>query len=206
MIAGKTWREIRLMALVYLLILELLAIPVLLLWPDLYSDLQKSTLFRNLPIDFVKRITEGVSDTNEQIAYRNWVAVMLYFRSVNLAGIAASVLMGVAVPLLLLFGLAEPFRFWCDSGTAELPAKVGEVRSALEGWMCEPERAVDRKQTLDENQQAVLEALLLAPRHRVDGRRGRALALPHSAGAPTAHARARPRRGSRRQAPRRSRT
>ena len=97
MIAGKTWREIRLMALVYLLILELLAIPVLLLWPDLYSDLQKSTLFRNLPIDFVKRITEGVSDTNEQIAYRNWVAVMLYFRSVNLAGIAASVLMGVAL-------------------------------------------------------------------------------------------------------------
>ena len=44
------------MALVYLLILELLAIPVLLLWPDLYGDLQKSTLFRNLPIDFIKRI------------------------------------------------------------------------------------------------------------------------------------------------------
>ena len=39
MIAGKTWREIRVMALVYLLILELLAVPVILLWPDLYNDL-----------------------------------------------------------------------------------------------------------------------------------------------------------------------
>ena len=97
MIAGKTWREIRMMAVVYLVILELLAIPVILLWPDLYNDLQKSTLFRNLPIDFIKRITEGVSDSNEEIAYRNWVAVMLYFRSVNLVGIAAAVLMGTAL-------------------------------------------------------------------------------------------------------------
>lgn len=64
--------------------------------------------------------------------------------------------------------LVEPFRFWCDSTSAELPVKVAELRSALEGWMSEPERAVERKQTLDENQQAVLEALLLAPRHRVD--------------------------------------
>ena len=64
--------------------------------------------------------------------------------------------------------LAEPFRFWSDAGSDEMPAKVGELRSALEGMMCEPERAVERKQALDEHQQAVLEALLLAPRHRVD--------------------------------------
>jgi hypothetical protein len=63
--------------------------------------------------------------------------------------------------------LAEPFRFWCDSASPEIPVKVAELRSALEGWMSEPERAVERKQALDENQQAVLEALLLAPRHRV---------------------------------------
>ena len=64
--------------------------------------------------------------------------------------------------------LAEPFRFWSDAGSDEMPAKVGELRSALEGMMSEPERAVERKQALDEHQQAVLEALLLAPRHRVD--------------------------------------
>ena len=97
MIAGKTWRELRVMALVYLLILELLAIPVILLWPDLYSDLQKSSVFKNLPLDFVKRIGAGVTDKNEDIAYRNWIAVMLYFRSVNLAGIAAAVLFGTAL-------------------------------------------------------------------------------------------------------------
>lgn len=97
MIAGKTWREVRVMALVYLLILELLAVPVILLWPDLYGDLQKSALFRNLPIDFLKRITEGVSDKNEDTAFKNWIAVMLFFRSVNLAGLAAAVLFGTAL-------------------------------------------------------------------------------------------------------------
>ena len=42
MIAGKTWREIRVMAFAYLMIMELLAIPVILWWPDIYDDLQKS--------------------------------------------------------------------------------------------------------------------------------------------------------------------
>ncbi|MGK0203461.1 MAG: hypothetical protein ACI9S9_002539, partial [Planctomycetota bacterium] len=34
MIAGKTWREVRMIGLAFILILEMLAIPVLLLWPD----------------------------------------------------------------------------------------------------------------------------------------------------------------------------
>jgi hypothetical protein len=51
-IAGKTWREVRWMALAYLVILEALCVPVLLLWPDIYEDLQRSTLFKNLGIDF----------------------------------------------------------------------------------------------------------------------------------------------------------
>ncbi len=97
MIAGKTWRELRVMALVYLLILELLAVPVILWWPDLYGDLQKSSLFRNAPVDVVRRIFEGVTDKNEDVAYRNWIAAMLFFRSVNLAGIAAAVLFGTAL-------------------------------------------------------------------------------------------------------------
>ncbi|HEX6810181.1 MAG TPA: ABC transporter permease subunit [Planctomycetota bacterium] len=97
MIARKTWREIRVMALVYLLILELLAIPVILLWPDLYGELQKTTFLRSLPLDFARRIGTGISDRNEEVAYRNWISVMLYFRSVNLAGIAASVLLGTAL-------------------------------------------------------------------------------------------------------------
>ena len=97
MIAGKTWREIRWMTLVYVIIFEALAIPVLLLWPDLYNEFQKSTLFQSLPIHFLKRIAEGVSDKNEEIAYINWCAVMLFFRSVNLVGLAGAVLFGTAL-------------------------------------------------------------------------------------------------------------
>jgi ABC-type transport system involved in multi-copper enzyme maturation permease subunit len=97
MIAAKTFRELRIMALVYLGILELLLIPVILLWPDLYADLQRSSLLRNFPIDVGRKIGEGISNRNEDIAYLNWMAVMLFFRSVNLAGIAASVLFGTAL-------------------------------------------------------------------------------------------------------------
>jgi ABC-type transport system involved in multi-copper enzyme maturation permease subunit len=96
-IAGKTWRETRLMALAYLVILELLCVPVLLWWPDIYDALQKSTLFRNLPIDVAKRVVQGVTDDNEDVAYRNWVALMLFLRSSNLVGVAAAVLFGTGL-------------------------------------------------------------------------------------------------------------
>lgn len=95
MIAGKTWREIRWMALAYLLILELLCIPVLLWWPDLYPELQRSTLFRNLPFgEFARRIGQGITSDDQDIAYRSWIALMLFLRSCNLVGIAAAVLLG----------------------------------------------------------------------------------------------------------------
>ncbi len=97
MIAGKTWREVRYMALAYLLILELLCVPVLLLWPEIYDDLQKSSLVRNLSIPFLKSIGEGISDKSEQVAYLNWCAVMLFFRSTNLVGVAAAVLFGTGL-------------------------------------------------------------------------------------------------------------
>lgn len=97
MIAGKTWREVRWMALAYLVILEALCVPVLLLWPDIYEDLQRSTLFKNLGIDFAKRILQGVTAKDEQIAYTNWAAVMLFFRSTNLVCVAAAVLFGTGL-------------------------------------------------------------------------------------------------------------
>ena len=74
------------------LILELLAIPVLLLWPEIYADLQRSTLFKSLGVDFIKRIGDAVSGRDEQLAYTNWCATMLLFRSCNLVATAAAVL------------------------------------------------------------------------------------------------------------------
>jgi ABC-type transport system involved in multi-copper enzyme maturation permease subunit len=97
MIARKTWREIRVTVLVYLVLLELLLVPVIVLWPDFYPDLQRSTLFRNVPIDFLQRIVAGVSLDDEAVAYRNWIAVMGFFRSTNLVGLAAAVLLGTSL-------------------------------------------------------------------------------------------------------------
>ncbi len=99
MIARKTFAEIRVMAVVYLLLLEILLVPVVLLWPDLYDDLQRSSLIRNLGsfADFAKRIGEGITDSNEDAAYRNWMAVQLFFKGVNLVGLAAAVLLGTAL-------------------------------------------------------------------------------------------------------------
>lgn len=97
MIAGKTWREIRWMALAYLLILELLCVPVLLWWPDIYTDLQKSTLFRSMPAEWARAIGLAISNKDEDIAYRSWIALMLFLRSSNLVGVAAAVLMGTGL-------------------------------------------------------------------------------------------------------------
>jgi len=97
MIAGKTWREIRWMAIAYLLILELLTVPVLLLWPEVYPDLQRSTLLRNLGIDWTKRIGEAIGGRDEDVAYIHWCAVMLFFRGTNLVGTAAAVLLGTGL-------------------------------------------------------------------------------------------------------------
>lgn len=97
MIWRKTARELWVIGLAYLLILEALAIPVLLLWPDIYADLQRSTLFTNIGIDFIKRIGDAVGGRNEDLAYINWCATMLLFRSCNLVATAAAVLIGVGL-------------------------------------------------------------------------------------------------------------
>ncbi|MEQ1632602.1 MAG: ABC transporter permease subunit, partial [Planctomycetota bacterium] len=97
MIARKTFGEVWLMTLVYALMLVILQVPIILLWPELYDDLKKSALLRNAGFDFLQRIGTGVTDRQEEVAYRNWIALMLFLRSVNLLGIAASVLLGTAL-------------------------------------------------------------------------------------------------------------
>lgn len=97
MIWRKTARELWVIGVAYVVILELLAIPVLLLWPEIYADLQRSTLFKSLGVDFIKRIGDAVSGRDEQLAYTNWCATMLLFRSCNLVATAAAVLIGVGL-------------------------------------------------------------------------------------------------------------
>lgn len=97
MIWRKTMRELWLIGIAYVVILEALAIPVLLLWPDIYADLQRSSLFKTLGVDFIKRIGDAVSGRDENLAYINWCATMLLFRSCNLVATAAAVLIGVGL-------------------------------------------------------------------------------------------------------------
>lgn len=97
MIAGKTWREVRVMALIYLLILELMLLPTVLWWPDIYADLQRSTFVRSIGNFFSVDLGGGIANRNEDIAYGNWMALQLFFKGTNLAGIAAAVLLGTAL-------------------------------------------------------------------------------------------------------------
>jgi ABC-2 type transport system permease protein len=97
MIAKKTWREVRVLVFAYLVILELLCIPVLLLWPDIYPDLQRSSLLRNIGIDWIARAGKDLGQRNEDVAYLSWCAIMLFFRSANLVGTAAAVLLGTGL-------------------------------------------------------------------------------------------------------------
>ncbi len=72
----------------------------------------------------------------------------------------------VALGRLRKADLKAPFRFWAgDDGTA-LPGKVGEMREQLAAWMTDPQRVVQRTQSLEGRERAVLEAFLAAPRHR----------------------------------------
>ena len=113
MIALKTWREIRVMALVYLIILEMMLVPAVLLWPTLYEDLQRSALLSSLP-GFLQRMANSMRDANEGFAFRSYMAVQMFFKGVNVAGIACAVLLGTAMVarerenLTLEFLLARP--------------------------------------------------------------------------------------------------
>jgi len=151
MIAGKTWREVRMVALAYLIILEMLLIPVLTLWPEIYADLQRSTLFRSLGVDWIKRLGSGISNRNEEIAYLNWCAVMLFFRSANLVGTAAAVLIGTGLfarereSNTFEFLLARPVsrssllwqKFWPSALVVTLPIFIVNATAIPWSWTLE---------------------------------------------------------------------
>ena len=84
------------MALVYLLILEMMLVPAVLLWPTLYEDLQRSSLLSSLP-GFLQRMANSMRDSDEGFAFRSYMAVQMFFKGVNVAGIACSVLLGTAL-------------------------------------------------------------------------------------------------------------
>lgn len=62
--------------------------------------------------------------------------------------------------------LKAPYRFWAGPDGGALPARVGEMREALERWMCDSRRVRARVAELPDEQRATLRAFVEAPRHR----------------------------------------
>lgn len=100
MIAGKTWREVRLMTLVYAAILILMMVPAVFVWPDLYADLQRPSAMAKAVGsmgEFMQRAMDALRNKDEDFAYLSYMALQLFFKGGNVAGIAAGVLIGTGL-------------------------------------------------------------------------------------------------------------
>lgn len=95
MIARKTWGELRGMGVAYLLLLILQLLPAVLLWPNLRRG--GSLLTSMMPAEFLKNIARQVMQDDADSAYLAYMAVQLFFKGVNIVGIAAAVLMGTGL-------------------------------------------------------------------------------------------------------------
>ncbi len=130
MIARKTWREIRVMAFGYTLILELLLIPAILLWPTLRTEMD--ALARMMPIQSFRDMILAIGSEDESVGYSSYMAVQMFFKGTNIVGIAGAVLLGTALIArerenhTLEFLLARPV-----SRTRILLSKISVVTVAL---------------------------------------------------------------------------
>ncbi|MBK8976583.1 MAG: ABC transporter permease subunit [Planctomycetes bacterium] len=95
MIARKTWREVRGMTLAYTVIIELLLLPAILLWPNLRRG--GSLLVEMMPAQFLKDMARQIMGQNDEAAYLAYMAVQMFFKGINIVGIAAAVLMGTGL-------------------------------------------------------------------------------------------------------------
>jgi ABC-2 type transport system permease protein len=130
MIARKTWSEVRGMTVAYTLLLELLLIPAVLLWPDLRRA--GAGIGELLPAEFLRNIFRQVMSPDDDGAFLAYMAVQLFFKGVNVVGVAGAVLMGTGLVArerenqTLEFLLARPV-----SRSRILAAKFGVVAACL---------------------------------------------------------------------------
>lgn len=95
MIARKTWREVRLMALVYTCVLQLMLTPAILLWPELQEGI--AVIGKAIPMRMFKDMFAAMTDDNIDKAFRAYAAVQLFFKGTNVVGIACAVLLGTGL-------------------------------------------------------------------------------------------------------------
>ncbi len=94
-IAAKTWRETRVVALAYLVILQLGVIAAVAMWPNLRTE--AAALGRIIPAKFLQRMFEAMSNPDQTTAYNAYMAMQLFFKGTNIVALAFAVLLGTGI-------------------------------------------------------------------------------------------------------------
>lgn len=95
MIAAKTWREIRMMTLLYVILLESLLVIAIVMWPSLRDETERlASLKFLLPADFMRRWVDGVMGSAPYPAY---MSIQMYFKGINIIGISCACLFGTGI-------------------------------------------------------------------------------------------------------------
>ncbi len=94
-IAGKTWREVRVLTYAYTLLLLLGLLAAVLMWPTLRNE--AAAIGRMLPAKFLQRIAEAIASPSGDQAYRAYMAMQMFFKGTNIVGLAFAVLVGTGI-------------------------------------------------------------------------------------------------------------
>lgn len=98
MIAANTWREIRLISLLYVGLLESLLVIAILEWKPLRDKTETlAPLQQLLPAEFMKRWVADVMSRDVDAAYNAYMAIQMYFKGINVVGLACACLFGTAL-------------------------------------------------------------------------------------------------------------
>jgi ABC-2 type transport system permease protein len=156
LIVRKTWRELRLMVVVYTLILELQIVLAISLWPTLKTE--AAVIGRLIPADFIKRMVAAMTDPSAETAYNAYMAVQMFFKGTNVVAIAFAVLLGTGMiarereNLTLEFLLARPVsrrvvllaKFTVVALAVAIPIYVTNLSGVAIGWLIDEELRWDR--------------------------------------------------------------
>jgi ABC-type transport system involved in multi-copper enzyme maturation permease subunit len=91
-IAWKTWRDIRLLVLLYVFLLEAGVLLAVQLWPWLRDE--APNIARLAPAEFIRRWVDGIVQPDADAAYRAYMALQVFFKGANVLGICFAAVFG----------------------------------------------------------------------------------------------------------------
>ena len=98
MIAAKAWRDIRLIVLLYVLLLQSLLVIAILHWPALRDTRESLAPLKSMmPAAFLRRIMDDLMDPADVFAFRVYMAVQMFFKGANIIGVSCACLLGTAM-------------------------------------------------------------------------------------------------------------